>query len=64
MKSFNSKVAVITGAGSGIGRHLSIQMAEQGARVALADVSTKGLEETKLLIEEKGYKDFTFNVDF
>lgn len=45
-KSFHSKVAVVTGAASGIGRELAIQLAESGARLALSDVNQEGLEET------------------
>ena len=39
MKSFKDKVAVVTGAGSGIGRHLSILLKEAGASVAICDVN-------------------------
>lgn len=46
MKSFSGKVVVITGAGSGIGRALSQQLATKGARLALSDVNAAGLEET------------------
>ena len=46
MKSFSGKVVVITGAGSGIGRALAQQLAKKGARLALSDVNTSGLEET------------------
>ncbi|MBT7564678.1 MAG: short-chain dehydrogenase, partial [Porticoccaceae bacterium] len=35
MKSFSNKVAVITGAGSGMGRYLAILMAKAGANVAI-----------------------------
>ncbi|HYW02659.1 MAG TPA: SDR family NAD(P)-dependent oxidoreductase [Gammaproteobacteria bacterium] len=44
------KVAVITGAGSGIGRAAARLFAEQGARLALADVACEGLEETVSLL--------------
>lgn len=48
-------VAVITGAGSGMGRCLAQQLAAKGASLALADVSEKGLNETvALLTDAKG----------
>ena len=37
MKNFEGKVAVITGAGSGKGRELAIELAKSGANIALAD---------------------------
>jgi|APFre7841882724_1041349.scaffolds.fasta_scaffold00190_8 NAD(P)-dependent dehydrogenase (short-subunit alcohol dehydrogenase family) len=46
MSRFNGKVVVITGAGSGIGRALAQQLATRGARLALSDVNTQGLDET------------------
>ncbi len=46
MVQFSGKVAVITGAGSGIGRALAQQLAARGCRLALADVNQQGLEET------------------
>ena len=44
MSNFNNKVAVITGAGSGIGRCLALQLAAQGARLALSDINGDTLE--------------------
>ena len=40
------KVAVVTGAGSGIGRELALECARQGMKVVLADVDGPGMEET------------------
>ncbi len=45
MKIIN-KVAVVTGAGSGIGKALAIQLAEKGALLAISDIHAENLEET------------------
>ena len=47
---FDGAVAVITGAGSGMGRCLAQQLAEKGSALALADVNQKGLDETAALL--------------
>lgn len=47
MKTFEQKVAVITGAGSGIGQQFAIQLHRAGAHVALLDWNPTGLEETQ-----------------
>ncbi|MGY1679146.1 SDR family NAD(P)-dependent oxidoreductase [Geodermatophilus sp. SYSU D01176] len=46
MSSVRGKVAVVTGAASGIGRQLALDLAERGARLALSDVDEGGLGET------------------
>ena len=51
--SFAAKVAVITGAGSGMGRELALQLADAGADLALCDMNEAGLAETAAQIEAK-----------
>ena len=52
MKNLNGKVAAVTGAGSGIGRALAINLAQNGCHLALSDVNEAGLEETKALLKQ------------
>ena len=54
MSSFEGKVAVITGAGSGIGRALALNLAKKGAKLALSDIDTDGLAETVRQAEALG----------
>jgi NAD(P)-dependent dehydrogenase (short-subunit alcohol dehydrogenase family) len=56
VREFNGRVAVVTGAASGIGRALAVEAARRGMRVALADVDEKGLEETRRLAAAHGGK--------
>lgn len=48
------KVAIITGAASGIGRATALLFADQGAKVLIADTNKEGLAETADLIRESG----------
>jgi NAD(P)-dependent dehydrogenase (short-subunit alcohol dehydrogenase family) len=54
MKQLESRVAVVTGAGSGIGRAISVLLAKQGCRVALVDIDQTGLDETQRQIAAAG----------
>jgi len=56
MKDFTGRVAAITGAGSGIGRALAIDLAGRGAHLALSDVDETGLAETVGRCEGRGVK--------
>jgi NADP-dependent 3-hydroxy acid dehydrogenase YdfG len=47
MEGFAGKVAVVTGAGSGIGQGLAIELGRSGAKVAICDVDTEGLAQTE-----------------
>lgn len=48
--SYQDKLCVVTGAGSGIGRALAVKLAARGASLALSDINAAGLEETMSLI--------------
>jgi len=50
MQKITGSVAVITGAGSGIGRALAQDLAGRGAQLALADLNSAALEETSKLL--------------
>ncbi|HEY7052811.1 MAG TPA: SDR family oxidoreductase [Mycobacterium sp.] len=47
MKGFAGKVAVVTGAGSGIGQALAVELARSGAKLAISDVDLDGLKATE-----------------
>ena len=52
MKNFRDKVAVITGAGSGIGRYLAVLLAKDGADVVICDVNQDTLSETAEMLRK------------
>lgn len=56
MKSFNYKVAAITGAGSGIGRELAFALARRGCDLALSDINAEGMAETAAQAKKFGIK--------
>ena len=51
MKSFNGRVAAITGAASGMGRALALALAREGCHLALADKNGPGLLQTVAIIK-------------
>ena len=54
METMKGRVAVVTGAASGIGKALSLAFAAEGARVVLADVEDDALMATRTEIEALG----------
>ncbi|MCF8605732.1 SDR family NAD(P)-dependent oxidoreductase [Gordonia sp. HY442] len=54
MKDFRNKVIVITGAASGMGRDLAVQLGRRGAKLAISDMNPDGLAETERLVKETG----------
>ena len=53
---YRDKLAVVTGAGSGIGRALALDLAGRGARLAISDVNTDTLADTVSACERLGAK--------
>ena len=56
MKSFNGRLAVVTGAGTGMGRELAIKLAADGCHVAMCDILLDNLEETETAARESAVK--------
>ena len=54
MADFAQKVAVVTGAGSGIGQALALELARRGAKPAISDIDSEGLAHTEHLIRSMG----------
>ena len=52
----NGKVAIITGAGSGLGRGAALAMAKEGAMVVITDLTLEQLQTTQKLVEDIGGK--------
>ena len=59
MGKLAGKVAVITGAGGGLGKYIAVRFAEEGAKLSLCDINIEGLEETAELCKRKGASVFT-----
>jgi short-subunit dehydrogenase len=63
MKTLTDRVAVITGAGSGIGRSLAVNLAAKGCHLAISDLNQEGLQETANLVDNQNVKITTHLVD-
>ena len=57
-----NKVFVVTGAGSGMGRELAVQLVKKEARVAIVDINEQGLHETETLTGESSVSKHLVNI--
>ncbi|HSG88266.1 MAG TPA: SDR family NAD(P)-dependent oxidoreductase [Pseudomonadales bacterium] len=62
-RSLKDRVAIVTGAGSGMGRATAFLLADEGAKVAAMDLNEEGLDETVKAIEENGGKVHGWRLD-
>lgn len=53
-RSLNGRTAIVTGAGSGIGRAIALRLAEDDAKVAIWDINAAGAEETAQAVRDAG----------
>lgn len=60
---FKDKVAIVTGGGSGLGRAISRRLAQEGVKVAIADINLEGAKETVKILEEQGFVGFAVQCD-
>jgi NADP-dependent 3-hydroxy acid dehydrogenase YdfG len=63
MKSFQNKTAAITGAASGIGRALAVELASRGSNLALSDTNVEALEQTAEQARRHGARVTTQRLD-
>ena len=57
------KIAVVTGAGRGMGRAISLQLAEAGAHIAVSDINAQSVEDTASAVKELGRQSLAVPAD-
>ncbi len=63
MRDLNGRVAVVTGAGGGIGREIALELARRGCDIAAVDINAEGLAETAVLVGDLGCRASTHVAD-
>ena len=63
MGRLSSKVAIITGAGSGLGQATAVRLAKEGVNIVVVDINEKGGNETVELVKESGVESIFVKAD-
>jgi 2-hydroxycyclohexanecarboxyl-CoA dehydrogenase len=63
MRGLRGKVAIITGAGSGLGRGMAVRMAEEGVAIAVLDLNLAGAQQTVDAIVSAGGRGLAVETD-
>jgi NAD(P)-dependent dehydrogenase (short-subunit alcohol dehydrogenase family) len=63
MKRIDGKRVVITGAGSGLGRALALNLASKGCQIGIADIDPAGARQTLEMVEHAGGRGEAFEID-
>ncbi|NQU73778.1 MAG: 3-oxoacyl-[acyl-carrier-protein] reductase [Candidatus Omnitrophica bacterium] len=63
MKLLEGKVAIVTGAGQGIGREIALLLASEGSKIVVADINYKIAEDTAKEIDSRGVEAMPYELD-
>ena len=63
MQTLQNKIAIVTGAGQGIGQAIAVRLAQEGAEVIVSDINLQGVEQTASQIRQMDRKSLALKVD-
>lgn len=63
MQGLQNKIAIVTGAGQGIGQTIAMRLAQEGAEVIVTDINLQGVEQTAFQIRQMDRKSLALKVD-
>ena len=63
MQGLQNKIAIVTGAGQGIGQAIAVRLAQEGAEVIVSDINLQGVEQTASQIRQMDRKSLALKVD-